>query len=1263
MAVTLGDVNFRLGVDTSALDKSVKTLQRFGSRIDLLSRSTTKGAKQQASALQRQEKAAVDALRAVLNLNQKLRNSDGGRHLIQQANQAWIKYNEQLTKAQLNTKSFNRHQHEFKNSLASTNREFARLQRAALSGIDPTNRLNAAFKEMGAVAILVNGPLGGVAARLSTLGAISRTSGAAVAAFLAGIAAGVFILQRLVRKAIEVGAEFKTFEQILLAVTGSQIIANMEMERAIDIARRSGQSIRDVIPSYAKFQAAAQGTALQGETSAKIFESFSLVLTRLQAPAEQAKGVFRALEQILSKGQVQAEELRGQLGDRIPGAFRIAAKAVGVTTVELNKMLKAGEVISEEFLPKFAAEYLKAFNLENTKKIDNFRASLNNAGNAVSLLFYEFDKITDASGKFKNFVDGFTRIIDNLTTNMRELFQIVGLVTGALFGLAAPAITRGIFMLVRGVGALAAGMSVLNVAMLSNPITGFLAVISRIALAVTGAVLGIHVLTNALKTQKDVVQDTIDSAQQYIDAQKRAGNSLRENTSVVLESVLKQNKKIMDQQALLKEGRKLFEEFWGGSNVFQAKKSVTQIREFSKAWNELFKGSGIDPSSISSYEELNQALEKVGKQADKTAMQVKELRSILDGEGGNAENLKLSKEFNKTQFKILDIITAMEDLEAQVELTNNGGSKSALEWIKHLSKAREITSKLTNEDIKAMNADFGIAGNKVQDLNNFIANMFASQQSMNAAVKTYVSSLEKAVELEERRARREVIGDLEAQIRNNLASLSALDAGGTKALTNQQNLNRLQEQEAKNRAALAKLGYGDAEIDAVVGALTETSLKLTETTAKVKEQEKAVGNVDKLFMRLQESVKDYKDLTESMSGGRSSFLATQDLISARKIVRGLSDQELPIFAERLGVIGGSFDEVVKATAKFITAQREGKRAIQDFNREGKSNEAAKRRAERQAAALGNTDQAINNARRRVAAISHSVRALKDMEEQLTIDSTVRGFASQMEKAGVAVSVVASKSAELQGLLDQFNELERATKDFVSAALFLETTGADSFATFGDTMSETLLNGELSMSSFKDAVHSMINDIMKDLLRLTVTNPLKNFLFGTESATLGGETGNGGGMLGSIFSSLFSAGVGAGTDMMQPNAMGGARAAKGMILKRAAKGTMLRKPTYFNNSLLAGEAGDEAVMPLDTDSSGRMGVRLLGGGSQRQEAPSVYINIETPSGTKATQSQSQDNQGNKHVDIVIQAVNQGIVEGKMDKSLGASFGLSRSMTRR
>ncbi|EPW0596963.1 tape measure protein, partial [Shigella sonnei] len=67
-------------------------------------------------------------------------------------------------------------------------------------------------------------------------------------------------------------------------------------------------------------------------------------------------GILKAFEQMASKGKIQAEELRGQLGDRMAGAFQLFARSLGMTTEELDKAMKDGKVLSKDVFPKVSAE-------------------------------------------------------------------------------------------------------------------------------------------------------------------------------------------------------------------------------------------------------------------------------------------------------------------------------------------------------------------------------------------------------------------------------------------------------------------------------------------------------------------------------------------------------------------------------------------------------------------------------------------------------------------------------------------------------------------------------------------------------------------------------------------------------------------------------------------------------------------------------------------------------------------------------------------
>ena len=126
---------------------------------------------------------------------------------------------------------------------------------------------------------------------------------------------------------------------------------------------------------------AIKSTSLEGAKGRKIFESFAKSTKRLGLSADDTKGVFLALGQMVSKGKVSMEELRQQLGERMPGAFQAAARAMGVTTAELDKLVSTGKLTAEELLPKMAAELEKTFGGDFENSITS---SLNRISNVCS---------------------------------------------------------------------------------------------------------------------------------------------------------------------------------------------------------------------------------------------------------------------------------------------------------------------------------------------------------------------------------------------------------------------------------------------------------------------------------------------------------------------------------------------------------------------------------------------------------------------------------------------------------------------------------------------------------------------------------------------------------------------------------------------------------------------------------------------------------------------------------------------------------------
>ncbi|MBF5383360.1 tape measure protein [Escherichia coli] len=121
------------------------------------------------------------------------------------------------------------------------------------------------------------------------------------------------------------------------------------------LADRTGLNISEGLSSYAKFAAGAQGSMSQEQTQ-ELFGNATAMSRLMGLSNDELNGILKAFEQMASKGKIQAEELRGQLGDRMAGAFKLFAEALGMTATELDKAMKDGKVLSADTLPKVAKQ-------------------------------------------------------------------------------------------------------------------------------------------------------------------------------------------------------------------------------------------------------------------------------------------------------------------------------------------------------------------------------------------------------------------------------------------------------------------------------------------------------------------------------------------------------------------------------------------------------------------------------------------------------------------------------------------------------------------------------------------------------------------------------------------------------------------------------------------------------------------------------------------------------------------------------------------
>lgn len=225
-----------------------------------------------------------------------------------------------------------------------------------------------------------------------------------LAASYAGLFAGIEVL----RGTVDAYQTLEAVQSRLNVANGGDIeAAANDLDFLRRNAERLGISLGVLGTEYSKFAIATKNTNLEGTATRKIFLAVAEAARVNRSSTQEMQGVFTALTQIVSKGAVQMEELRQQLGDRLPGALKLMADGLGVTTAELTKMLEQGQVTSDALLP-FADELTKRFGPGLGDALKSVTAQIGRLGNAAFESLVRFGQA--------GFIEAFGDFADRLTS-------------------------------------------------------------------------------------------------------------------------------------------------------------------------------------------------------------------------------------------------------------------------------------------------------------------------------------------------------------------------------------------------------------------------------------------------------------------------------------------------------------------------------------------------------------------------------------------------------------------------------------------------------------------------------------------------------------------------------------------------------------------------------------------------------------------------------------------------------------------------------
>lgn len=201
------------------------------------------------------------------------------------------------------------------------------------------------------------------------------------------------------------------FNAIMMVTTRTADGASQSYDFLRKTADKLGIQFDALTSNYAKLAAAMPPTEQGLHATQNAFLGVALAARTLHASNQDTQLMFYAITQIASKGAVSMEELRRQLGEKLPGALQIAARALNTTPELLEKAIRTGTVNSAKFLEYFGSELIRTFQEPAERASTSVSASINRLTN----VWVDFVKQILDSGAGQSIANIFDAIREKLS--------------------------------------------------------------------------------------------------------------------------------------------------------------------------------------------------------------------------------------------------------------------------------------------------------------------------------------------------------------------------------------------------------------------------------------------------------------------------------------------------------------------------------------------------------------------------------------------------------------------------------------------------------------------------------------------------------------------------------------------------------------------------------------------------------------------------------------------------------------------------------
>jgi len=467
-----------------------------------------------------------------------------------------------------------------------------------------------------------------------------------------------------------------------------------------DLSLSYGQDLISLADSYKNFIASTQSSNLSLAQRKRIYESVIKAGSSLALSNDNIKGSLLAISQMFSKGTVSAEELRQQLGERLPGAFGVMADSMGVTEAELGKLMKEGKVLADEVMPRFAIALERSFGKNAEKNLETLNGAFNVLKTNIALYFDQAQKNIGVNKVLAGILRGLGNNIGGLLDNIRQL--VVAFVSFKAISIASEismkAVNTGLLTMIKNAWKGKEAFTLLGMSLKGLTGIAVMEVLIKLTEYFIGLAKGTDLATEAYMRYKNATNVGNTNADKFIDKQRNILAIEREKLDLAKKAgriTDEQHKKLMKQKddevkANIKlEIQKLRSE---RSTVVSA---ITAMKTANNGDDVKAKYTTLD---LTTAEANLRSIERIGSTAEKKVLQ--DLIKIIKADLDKVERFSnLIAKRIRIDTELPSYFSELRDMQVMNTKYSSGGGTPSKDIVQNTKELRDLNIEYNKTNI------------------------------------------------------------------------------------------------------------------------------------------------------------------------------------------------------------------------------------------------------------------------------------------------------------------------------------------------------------------------------------------------------------------------------------------------------------------------------------------------------------------------------------------------------------------------------------